>query len=378
MGPWWNSPPGDPCARLPSYDDRWQSSGLARYCAERRALTPPPVVDMPAGFSPMLGTNAVIVQAAAPKTGMASPEPPPLAVGTAPPPSRGEVPQYPRAEPAHREVTDAVAKAKPIRQANAPVPQPPPVATAQPAPTESGTPLNPRIINRGESALEASSPIVLPEAPLSPSPTKGQEERPRVVAIGPAAAKLAIAPPQTSTEGGGGEKLLLVSLIDAIAGPTTATLVTVAGLIVVVIAAFAWVRRRERTELGDAPARDLASVSLGGRGKRESGAVGRALALANAQSVAPHNQSTATTSVPAASVPPGDAIPSSRAEALRVLGIGVTPDATETAIKKIVDGLRLSWHPDYAKDAEDLRVRELRLKQINAAWEIIAGKRVAV
>jgi curved DNA-binding protein CbpA len=72
----------------------------------------------------------------------------------------------------------------------------------------------------------------------------------------------------------------------------------------------------------------------------------------------------------------GDAIPRSREDALQVLGIGVTPDASETALKKIVDGLRLSWHPDYAKDADDLRLRELRLKQINAAWEIIAGKRV--
>jgi DnaJ-class molecular chaperone len=55
--------------------------------------------------------------------------------------------------------------------------------------------------------------------------------------------------------------------------------------------------------------------------------------------------------------------------------MGVTADAAEAAIKRIVDGLRLSWHPDHAKDAEDRRIRELRMKQINAAWEIIHGKR---
>jgi DnaJ-class molecular chaperone len=55
--------------------------------------------------------------------------------------------------------------------------------------------------------------------------------------------------------------------------------------------------------------------------------------------------------------------------------MGVAPEASEAALKKIVDGLRLSWHPDYAKDLADRQLRELRLKQVNAAWEIIAGKR---
>ena len=52
------------------------------------------------------------------------------------------------------------------------------------------------------------------------------------------------------------------------------------------------------------------------------------------------------------------------------------PMPSEVAIKKIVDGLRLSWHPDHANGTADRQIRELRLKQINAAWEIIAGNRV--
>ena len=55
--------------------------------------------------------------------------------------------------------------------------------------------------------------------------------------------------------------------------------------------------------------------------------------------------------------------------------MGVTPDANIAAIKKIVDGLRASWHPDHASGQDDRQMRELRMKQINAAWEIIAGKR---
>ncbi len=44
-------------------------------------------------------------------------------------------------------------------------------------------------------------------------------------------------------------------------------------------------------------------------------------------------------------------------------------------MKKIVDGLRQSWHPDLARTEADRRLREVRMKQINAAWEILQGKR---
>jgi DnaJ-class molecular chaperone len=55
--------------------------------------------------------------------------------------------------------------------------------------------------------------------------------------------------------------------------------------------------------------------------------------------------------------------------------MGIAADAGPAAIKKIVDGLRLSWHPDYAVDQADRDARELRLKQINAAWQILGGIR---
>ena len=61
---------------------------------------------------------------------------------------------------------------------------------------------------------------------------------------------------------------------------------------------------------------------------------------------------------------------------MQILGMGVSPDATEAAIKKVVDGLRQSWHPDLAQTDADRRLREFRMKQINAAWDLIAGKRL--
>lgn len=68
-------------------------------------------------------------------------------------------------------------------------------------------------------------------------------------------------------------------------------------------------------------------------------------------------------------------LPTTREEALHVLGAG--PDASDAVLKKIVDGLRMSWHPDHAKSAEDHRMRSERMTQINVAWDILAGRQPA-
>lgn len=68
-------------------------------------------------------------------------------------------------------------------------------------------------------------------------------------------------------------------------------------------------------------------------------------------------------------------IPRTKSEAYHVLG--VNPDVNDGILKKIVDGLRLTWHPDHAKDERDRSLREDRIKQINIAWELINGKRQA-
>ncbi len=69
------------------------------------------------------------------------------------------------------------------------------------------------------------------------------------------------------------------------------------------------------------------------------------------------------------------AMPRTLSEAYAILG--VNSDASDGILKKIVDALRMTWHPDHAKDEEDRRLREARIKQINVAWELIAGKRHA-
>jgi hypothetical protein len=67
--------------------------------------------------------------------------------------------------------------------------------------------------------------------------------------------------------------------------------------------------------------------------------------------------------------------PRSVAEAYSVLGIN--PDAAPAAAKKLIDALRMSWHPDHARDEDDRKRREDRMKQINAAWDLINGRRAA-
>ncbi len=65
-------------------------------------------------------------------------------------------------------------------------------------------------------------------------------------------------------------------------------------------------------------------------------------------------------------------MPQNRAEAFQLLGLNA--NVSEATIKKCVEALRMSWHPDLAHDAADLALREERIKQINVAMELISGK----
>ncbi|WP_244531018.1 J domain-containing protein [Hyphomicrobium facile] len=67
--------------------------------------------------------------------------------------------------------------------------------------------------------------------------------------------------------------------------------------------------------------------------------------------------------------------PSTIFEAYRILGLN--PDAPDAAVKKIVDALRMSWHPDHARDEADRLYREQRIKQINAAWDLLKVRTAA-
>ena len=69
------------------------------------------------------------------------------------------------------------------------------------------------------------------------------------------------------------------------------------------------------------------------------------------------------------------AMPETAAEAFDILGVNA--DARPVVVKKIVDALRQSWHPDLARSEDDRRAREDRIKQINVAWDLISARQKA-
>lgn len=69
------------------------------------------------------------------------------------------------------------------------------------------------------------------------------------------------------------------------------------------------------------------------------------------------------------------ALPRTASEAYEVLGVNA--EVSAGVLKKIVDALRMSWHPDHARDENDRMLRETRIRQINIAWDLINGKREA-
>lgn len=68
-------------------------------------------------------------------------------------------------------------------------------------------------------------------------------------------------------------------------------------------------------------------------------------------------------------------MPHTASEAYRLLGL--TADAPPAAVKKMIDALRMTWHPDHARDEADRQSREERMKQINAAWDLIKARKAA-
>jgi hypothetical protein len=67
-------------------------------------------------------------------------------------------------------------------------------------------------------------------------------------------------------------------------------------------------------------------------------------------------------------------IPKTRDEACFILG--ANREADPETLQRLVKALRQCWHPDLAQTEQDRRYREARLKQINAAHDLITGKRV--
>lgn len=62
-------------------------------------------------------------------------------------------------------------------------------------------------------------------------------------------------------------------------------------------------------------------------------------------------------------------LPQTTSEAYALLGVNA--DVAPPVLKKLVDALRMTWHPDHARNESDRILREERIKQINSAWDLI-------
>jgi hypothetical protein len=261
---------------------------------------------------------------------------PPLAAGT------------PKAVPAESKPAAAEAKPAPRIAANAPAPKT--TVEAQPAPAVS-----PGLAE----GFKTSTVAVKPAAPETPK-----------------AVHQPAAPPRPGAEPEGGK--LSLNLFSVFRTTTVGALVAFGGLALGLLTAFALARRNERIRDSRRRPRDLGSVSLKDEHAKPPARIGNARGNLPPNAAASAMSRVAGKAAANGSPEWGDRMPRTRAEAMQVLGIGVAPTANEAAIKKIVDGLRQSWHPDHAKDEADRVMRELRSKQINAAWELLHRQRAVV
>jgi hypothetical protein len=385
MGPRWSLAPDDPCARESGQDEGYGYRRMQRHCADRLAMAPPPVVELPFGYAPMLGIDGIFVKAAPEAApGMAGDPPglPPLAAGPPPPksalgpppqetpaPDLFQPPPAPQREPAAKQTAPPKAVLPPAPQIAV---RPPPTAPGA-APSVAEAP-------------KAGPPEAKPAAPPPPKPAqrpvapaaKVAEAAPQQEAAQPAAPS---PQPVASPDGGA----VGVSLFSLFRTTTIGAIVAFGGLALGLLAAFALARRRESArDAARRRPRDLATVSLDRKRSRPPARPGDARgrppvnAAVPAASRPPGPRADASMAAGTATVDLGERMPLTRAEALEVLGMGVAPSATAAALKKIVDGLRQSWHPDLARDDADRALRELRSKQINAAWDLLQSQRAEV
>lgn len=194
---------------------------------------------------------------------------------------------------------------------------------------------------------------------------------------------------QSGTQAAGADQTIPATLESAPATPATTSVaswpvISGLGALFMISAGMAYVIRRRAVPTANAN-RDFSAVSLDGTRSRElvpaslvqppvlspTGPQEPAFASTLAQALSAKAPPLPETFIVGASVEP-EWLPVSREEALHVLGAG--PDASDVVLKKIVDGLRMSWHPDHAKSDEDLRLRSERMTQINVAWDILSSR----
>jgi hypothetical protein len=388
MPPDWSMAPDDPCAAAFQGGERWRQRRLSRYCAERAAIVPPPVVAFPATFAPTLGIDAIFVPApvaqSQPRTldqasgaGAKVTEAP---AARMPEPGPKVAAAQEQAPSAARKAVESGADPWAVKPAEATpkvavTPEPPPPSKkpsdGQASPPRASAPAsgppNVKIINRDWESAPAQGESKAAPASAGQQPAGRTDSAPSGFAEPRVKADARLVTGSTSKA----EPSALAPEQHGLSPSLTAISIGLGLLMLSIGLAIALARRREHAELAAATSRDIATVAFAGESAR------RALTVLQGKGQGAPKTAIPPELRPAATVVGSGRMPETREEALQVLGMGVAGDTGLPAIKKVVDGLRMSWHPDYAIDRADREARELRLKQINAAWQVLGGNRAA-
>ncbi len=390
--PWrWTLGPDDPCAR-PDRFDRPRFRMRARFCERRRANSPRPLLRFPAGYAPTFGIDAIFVKEKPKPAAVASSKPQLKTTKTQTPNSRSkearaEIPPPSRhPEVPHKIIPDSSAPS-PTKQetpqkaekkvATAPPATSPPQMATPSVPEKPISPIGPgslTIINSSANP-PITKPTTAPQQPPSQQPQKSATGEKETIKLVVAGTKVKKPTEQTALPHNNSHPSELAGSLNNPMGIFLA-IITVLGISLMT----GWVIiRRKNSSSTSTISRDIASVSirdakLPANTEKNNAAPNGSQ---NGQEPPPSQNAEPQTPATITTIKFGDTIPKTRKEAFEVLGMSVTSNASPVAIKKVVDGLRLSWHPDHAAGEEDRKNRESRIKQINAAWEIISGQREA-
>lgn len=391
----------DMCARRMGPQLEWSST--SQLCDEVSTLTAPTATDMPAGFAPMIGLDAAILSAEtfakiAARYGRAeTPATTAAFVPPAPEPKRAksaEANVAPRSPPPAKVEPPAPAVAAPETPAASPTPV---EHITAPAPTHAVTPKPETMAAADQPAERPSAPVEARRASPEPEPLPVQTARAEtpVVLNAPAVsepvAALPSAPEPNQQSQPDDAPPPEVAAAEADQDVAYLVMALASGLLMITLLVVHWLGNAKTAAnaaqgaySAAAGARPETSPPKAAIEKPSDPAANAAPSLAipsnNAIVLTRSRQSENKTAVNpstrlTANRPAiGDRMPSSKHEALQVLGMGVASDSNVTSLKKIIDGLRMNWHPDHAANETDRLTRELRLKQINAAWEILGGK----
>jgi len=334
------------------------------------------VVELPDGFAPMAGVDAIFTPLDPRVAELADAPPPSARAGrdretagdpsfapaltpkAAEKPKAADAPKVAEApklvappKPAEPPKSEVVlepkpAETKPLETASTTAPQPPLVETAKPETKtpDAAAPVMPTILNNPaakevETASKTETVVAAAEItpPAQPPAQTASDTGPRVEGW--------------SATGGPGLSVPPIAFAILIAAATLAILLVI-------------LKKQAASPIAAGPVRGPIEPILPGFDRACADQPGQALTVRDDPDPPALSAIAASTGMPV-----------TRDDALAFLGLNM--GASEAVIRKVVEGLRQSWHPDLASDDADRAAREERIKVINAAAAILQRKTAA-